>query len=164
MRMFKKEGGSTRPRQQMDSFIEAINWSGLRDIGFIGPKFTWLYESKDGLQIRERLDRSLATVEWVTLFPMAHLYHLTSAALDQSPLALHFCWKDMGRRRKRLFRFELMWLKDSNSEEVVLEAWREGLIVSTDFPLNMCLESCKLRLDAWNKSEFSHVGRKIANL
>jgi len=164
MGMSEKEGGSTRPRQQMESFVDTINWCGLRDIGFIGPKFTWLYKSRDGLQIRERLDRALATVEWVNLFPMARLYHLTSAASDHSPLALHFVQRIRERRRKRLFRFESMWLKDPKCEEVVLEAWEEGLAVSSGFPLTSYLERCKLRLEAWNKGEFGHVGRKIAEL
>ena len=33
--MSEKEGGSTRPRQQMESFVDTINWCGLRDIGFL---------------------------------------------------------------------------------------------------------------------------------
>ena len=40
----------------MDNFVEAINFCGLRDIGFVGPKFTWIYQRVDGIQIRERLD------------------------------------------------------------------------------------------------------------
>ena len=162
--MSEKEGGSIRPRQQMETFVETINWCGLRDIGFIGSKFTWLYETRDGLQILERLDRALATVEWVNFFLMARLYHLTSATSDHSPLALHFVQRIRERRRKHLFRFELMWLKDPKCEEVVFEAWEEGLSVSIGFPLTLCLERCKLRLEAWNKGEFGHVGRKIAEL
>ena len=33
----------------MDNFVETINWCSLRDIGFVGPKFTWLYQTSDGL-------------------------------------------------------------------------------------------------------------------
>ena len=123
-----------------------------------------MYETRDGLQILERLDRALATVEWVNFFLMARLYHLTSAASDHSPLALHFLQRIRERRRKHLFRFESMWLKDPKCEEVVLEAWEEGLVVSTGFPLTLCLERCKLHLEAWNKGEFGQVGRKIAEL
>lgn len=87
--MLEKEGGSSRPRQQLMNFVEAINWCGLRDIGFVGPSFTWIYETKDGRQIRERLDRSLASADWVNLFPMAKLHHLTSSVSNHSPLLLH---------------------------------------------------------------------------
>ena len=63
MRMSEKEGGSSRPRQQMQQFVEAIDACGLKDIGFVGPRFTWLYQRSDGVQIRERLDRALATAD-----------------------------------------------------------------------------------------------------
>lgn len=39
----EKEGGSSRPRQQMGNFVDIINGCGLQDVGFVGPKFTWLY-------------------------------------------------------------------------------------------------------------------------
>uniref|UniRef100_A0A7N2LMG5 Reverse transcriptase n=1 Tax=Quercus lobata TaxID=97700 RepID=A0A7N2LMG5_QUELO len=164
MRMSKKERGSSRPQQQMLQFVEAIDAYGLKDIGFVGPRFTWLYQRSDGVQIRERLDRALATADWVSLFPMAKLHHLTSTALDHSPLLLHFNRKKMKKRGKKLFRFESMWLKEPWCEEVVLEAWEEGLATHSEFPLNACLEKCRLKLDAWNKIEFGHVGRKINEL
>ena len=45
----EKEGDSDRLRQQMKNFIEAINFYGLWDLGFIGPKFTWIYQRADGM-------------------------------------------------------------------------------------------------------------------
>ena len=162
--MFEKEGGSIRPRQQMANFVEAVNWCGLRDIGFIGPKFTWLYERSDGSQIREHLDRALATTDWVNLFPMAHLHHLTSPASDHSPLVLHFVRKTNAKKAKKPFRFESTWLKDLQCEEVVMDAWSEGLASPTNFLLVACLNVCGSRLDAWNKVEFMHVGRTIVGL
>ena len=38
--MSEKEGGSTRPRQQMMNFVNKINYCGLRDIGYVGLKYT----------------------------------------------------------------------------------------------------------------------------
>ena len=39
----EKEGGSSRPWQQMMKFVETIDHCRVKDIGFIGPRFTWLY-------------------------------------------------------------------------------------------------------------------------
>lgn len=36
----EKEGGSLRPRKQMELFVNTINTCGLCDMGFIGPKYT----------------------------------------------------------------------------------------------------------------------------
>ena len=86
--MAEKEGGSNRTRQQMKYFVDTINCCGLKEVRFMGPLFTWLYLKEDGSQIRERLDRVLAMVEWFHLFPMAKLVHLSSSASDYSPLIL----------------------------------------------------------------------------
>lgn len=37
----------------MANFVDTINCCGLRDIGFVGLRFTWLYVRQDGDQIRE---------------------------------------------------------------------------------------------------------------
>ncbi|KAK9990736.1 hypothetical protein SO802_025721 [Lithocarpus litseifolius] len=161
--MSEKEGGSARPRQQMSNFVNTINYCGLRDIGFVGPKYTWWYVRRDGEQIRERLDKALATTKWLNLFPEAKLHHLTSSASDHSLLLLKLVQRSR-RRPKKLFRFESIWLKDPRCEEVVMEAWNDGLADQIDFPLVSCSERCRLKLEAWNKIEFGHVGNKISEL
>ena len=70
-----------------------------------------------------------------------------------------------------LFRFEAMWLQDPQCDEVVQEAWQEGLyrpggcqfLNFLDSCLN-CLNSYQYRLVSWNKMEFGHVGHKTASL
>nr|XP_023927289.1 uncharacterized protein LOC112038687 [Quercus suber] len=115
----EKEGGSDRPRQQMKNFIDTIDFCGFRDLGFNGPKFMWIYHRADGMQIRERLDRALATPEWMNLFPEAKLFHLSSSASDHSPLALRMVQKRRKKKTRKTFRFKSMWLKDQRCEEVV---------------------------------------------
>jgi len=138
----EKEGGSERLRQQMKNFNETINYCGLRDLGFIGPKFTWIYQRADGTQIRERLDRAMATPEWMSLFPEAKLYHLSSSVSDHSPLVLRMIRNKRGNKRARkMFRFESMWLRDQRCEEVVQAAWEEGKVTSTRSTLGNCLEN-----------------------
>ena len=108
MGLFEKEGGASRPASQMDRFKEVIDVCGLKDIGFIGPRFTWLYQNFDGSQIRERLDLALATCDWMGMFPTAKLYHLSSLVSDHCPLALHFVRRQKKRRYHRPFKFESM--------------------------------------------------------
>ena len=86
----EKEGGASRPTSQMERFKEVIDVCRLKDLGFIGPQFTWLYKKFDGSQICERLDQALATCDWMGKFPAAKLYHLSSSVSDHYPLALHF--------------------------------------------------------------------------
>ena len=74
----------------MARFNESINFYGLKEVGFVGPIFTWLYQRRDGMQIRERLDRALASLDWHSLFPSAKVFHNTSSVSDHNPLVLHF--------------------------------------------------------------------------
>ena len=39
-RMSEMEGGSTQPLQKMMNFVNTINCCGLRDIGYVGLKYT----------------------------------------------------------------------------------------------------------------------------
>lgn len=99
----------------------------------------------------------------MSLFHAAKLHHLTSSASNHSPLLLSLARKNKTQPRK-LFRFESMWLKDPRCKEVVLEAWNNGLATQTSFPFTSCLEKCRMSLEAWNKTEFEHVGKKIVEL
>ena len=72
--------------------------------------------------------------------------------------------KPRKKKLKKIFRFEFMWFKDQRYEEVVKETWEEGLVTTFECVLNCCLDKCRSKLDAWNKTEFGHVGRKISSL
>ena len=115
----EKEGGSSCQRRQMKLFTETLNWCGLRDMGFVGPRFTWLYQTADGGQIRERLDRVVASSAWAERFREARVHHFSNSASDHSVLALHFFLKQRKRFKWKLFRFESMWLSDPRCEDVV---------------------------------------------
>ena len=160
----EKEGGALRPVQQMAQFNASINYCGLMEVGFVGSKFTWLYQRRDSTQIRERLDRALASTDWHSLFPTTKLHHKSSSASDHNPLLLHLFSKKNHQKYKKIFRFESMWLKDERCEKVVIEAWEEGMCMASDFPILACMESCRNKLEVWNANEYGHVGKKIACL
>ena len=67
--------------------MDTINWCNLKDMGFVGPNFTWLYQTTDGVQIQERLDRVyLQLGGWnSSLLPNSSTSLLT---LDNSPFIL----------------------------------------------------------------------------
>ena len=49
------------------------------------------------------------------------------------------------------------------------EAWNAGLVATSSHPFLSCLNSCKTRLQAWNRDRdvfgaFRHVGQEIALL
>lgn len=58
----------------------------------------------------------------------------------------------------KLFLFEAMWLWDPRCPKVVNEAWEHDLSLSTGYPIENYLQSCKETLTRWNKVDFGHVG------
>ena len=47
----------------MQKFVDTINCCGLRDLGFIGPKFTWLYQREMGFKFERGLTEGL--LQWI---------------------------------------------------------------------------------------------------
>lgn len=125
----------------MTRFNNSINYYGFKEVGFVGPRFTWLYQKRDGTQIRERLDRAFAMQDWFFMFPTTKLFNKSSSPSDYSPLLLNFLHKPKRKKSKKLFCFKAMWLKDRRCDKVVSDVWSEGLISEVPFPIVSCLES-----------------------
>lgn len=60
----------------------------LLDIGYKGRFWTFEKKFSGGSFTRCRLDRALVSAEWLALFPLASLTHLTAAASDYAPILL----------------------------------------------------------------------------
>ena len=116
--------------------------------------------------MRIRLDRTLANHAWKSKFVGVEVHHVPMSTLDHSLLALRLPKEEEDRncRGQRLFKFEAMWLRDPQCDEVVQEAWYEGVCKPGGYPFTNCINNCRSRLQVWNKMEFGHVGRKIAGL
>jgi hypothetical protein len=50
-------------------FRNFIDHLGLVDLGFVGKSFTWCNNSQGIATIKERLDRGLASLDWIHLYP-----------------------------------------------------------------------------------------------
>ena len=161
----EKAGGGERPEWQMRAFCSAINKSKLRDLGFVGPEFTWSRRLGARGWIRERLDRALVSTNWTSLFPHVRIYNVATHLSDHNMLILKAIPpRSRNKRRKRLFRFEAMWIKEDECDEVVKNAWERGRILESQNQFRRCLLECRSSLQSWNSTKFGHVGRNIASL
>lgn len=163
-RATEKERGNMRPLRQMNRFRHVINHSGFYDLGFYCSPFTWFKNQSTKGWLKIRLDRALATNSWRQKYQDASVHHISSTAFDHSILSLRLTKAAQGhqRKKKKLFRFEAMWLTDPRCDEVVIDSWNEGLYKSGGSQFTNCMVNCKEKLSVWNKEKFSHVGRKIA--
>ena len=109
---------------QMEDFRVALENCELKDLGFIGHKFTWTNRRPGSAHTKQRLDRVTTNRGWTKKFPASLVSHLFSHASDHIPVLL----TTMNNRRLRGrgangFKFEEYWLLWDDCEEAVLEAW-----------------------------------------
>ena len=121
--------------------------------------FTWSRRLVARGWVKERLDRALVSTNWSIMFPNVSLHHIATSTSDHCMLVLKAHRDRQWRtRRKKLFRFESMWLRDEGCEEVVSEAWDMALNMGGQHLFSQCLEECRQSLTAWNRNTFGHVG------
>ena len=65
MSVEEKLGRVQRSQKQMDDFREVIHHCRFKDLRFVGPEFTWCNMQEDESRMYLRLDRALATPDWV---------------------------------------------------------------------------------------------------
>lgn len=117
----EKKGGPLRSQREMNEFREALDDCNLQDLGYTGDAFTWWNMQADPMAVFERLDRGVATLEWVTLLPHVSVSHLPRDRSDHKPLRISDLPLGGGRKK---FRFEDMWLSSPGCEQVIKDAWQ----------------------------------------
>lgn len=119
-----EKGGAIQSQRKMNEFREALNDCELQDIGYTGDVFTWWNKQAAHNSVFERLDKRVASLEWVVLLPHVSVKHLPRDKSDHKTLKIIDIL--VGGRGRKKFKFEDMWLSLSRCENVVREAWMSG--------------------------------------
>ncbi|CAM8951481.1 unnamed protein product [Rhodiola kirilowii] len=126
--LFSWETDSKRERQmwQMNNFKDCLADCGLSDLGFEGEMFTYSNRRLGEEEVRVRLDRVVVNQAWRTAFPQATVRHAFANSSDHLPIVLSTLNKERGSKR-RIVRFEPMWLRHKGFKHVVRKYWNELL-------------------------------------
>ncbi|XP_075654852.1 uncharacterized protein LOC142625021 [Castanea sativa] len=149
--MNEKAGGVLRSQCQMDSFRQVVNLCGYKDLGYCGPDFTWCNMKEGCDRILLRLDRALATSNWLGHFKEVKVYHLVDTTSDHCIL-LTTNSSSPDCKRKRRFHFEAMWVKRKDCREIIQEAWNSGTFAATPEGVASNLQRCEVALTNWNQN------------
>ena len=122
------DGVQERSHAQIAGFREMVDVCGLYDLGFEGRNWTFEKKVAEGSYSLVRLDRALATADWCTRFSMARVTHLTAAASDHDPIMLR--WQQVsgrkGRKKKKMFRYEMMWEDHDQFFHMLAKTWLDA--------------------------------------
>ena len=165
----EKQGWLDRLERQMQGFWDALDFCGLKDLGFNGFPFTWSNRQPRDQNVWIQLDREVATMDWIFKFPTSRIHHLDAFHSNHKPFLLCLdselnCFYCKGCP----FRFETMWLKDISCEGVVKDSWGDDSMGGSVWSFNRKIFACQDNLREWNRKSFGHVRnllqRKLAYL
>uniref|UniRef100_A0A2N9F767 RNase H type-1 domain-containing protein n=1 Tax=Fagus sylvatica TaxID=28930 RepID=A0A2N9F767_FAGSY len=142
----------------MQNFRDVIDECGFMDLGFTGPRFTWTNNRPNDMAW-ERLDRAMATTEWIMLFPSVCVHHLDGKFSDHKPLWIGT--DPIPQHIPRLFRFEEMWTSEQGCEETIAATWRTSKKGVPMFQVWDKIHACRRGLCAWSKHSFGSIKMQI---
>ncbi|KAJ4824389.1 hypothetical protein Tsubulata_026333 [Turnera subulata] len=148
---------SSKPRRTPSSssrdFHDCLLNSGLLDLGFSGPTFTW----KRG-NLKKRLDRALGNSAWTASFPQAEIYHLSFLNSDHRPLLIIPAEGANASTRPRRLLFQAAWTRHKDFERFVAQNWDKSASWST------ALTKFTDSLQHWQKSIYGNTASRKRKL
>ncbi|RYR36723.1 hypothetical protein Ahy_A09g041676 [Arachis hypogaea] len=120
---------------------EVLQINQLLDLEFVGHYFTWTNNQPGDMNIQERLDRAVATIDWKEDFLETIVRHLQRYRSDHCPLLIDVTGQENKRMRKRpnIFKFEKMWLQNQECKETITNK------KTTTIGKNQRMENMRLR-------------------
>ena len=159
VRIEEKQGKHFRSDRQMQLFQDVLDGCGFVDLGFIGPPFTWT-NNRMGDMTWERLDRVVATPEWLTRFPLARVHHLDCRWSDHKPIWVGM--EPMLIPSRKLFRFEEVWTTNISCEKTIEAAWRESKPGVPMYTAWEKIHACRRDLRKWSRNNFGNIQNQIS--
>ncbi|VFQ60129.1 unnamed protein product [Cuscuta campestris] len=152
----EKKGGNPRPPSFIDGFNDALSFCGLVDMGMQGHPFTWEWKKYSPEWVEERLDRAVASNDWLDIFPNCVVHNIATLRSDHSAILLCLSGQTQSRG-PRCFKFENCWLKEDGFRTVFTSAWdRHG-----SMPFLKRLNYCGKELQSWGRDHFNRKTLEI---
>uniref|UniRef100_A0A2N9FKU0 Uncharacterized protein n=1 Tax=Fagus sylvatica TaxID=28930 RepID=A0A2N9FKU0_FAGSY len=106
-----------------------------------------------------RLDKFMATNEWVVRFHTVVVHHLDSSVSDHKPIWLNTYPIPGQQQRRRPFRFEDMWRDDPTCEPTITTAWIPRTQGSPMVQVQERISWCSAKLKKW--VQFGNVTQQL---
>lgn len=115
-----KVGGRPSACLSSDPFRLFMNNYGIIYLGFSSNPFTWSNNRNDVHLIKERLDGGLASTQWIHLFPLFSVHHLSAITSNHNPLFLDIVTPS--NNQPQPFKFEEFLTRDLSCKNIISAA------------------------------------------
>lgn len=140
----EKVGGPLRWEGSFLSFRNFVSLNGLWDLQFSGNSLSWRGTRYTHF-IQSRLDRAMANIEWMEMFPAARSEYLRFEGSDHRPMLTHF--DQHLKKKKGLFRYDRRLSEKPEVRTLVETTWNSS---STDSVLTK-ISQIRRNLIEWAK-------------
>ena len=155
----EKLGGRPIASSSNCPFRNFIDQLGLVNLEFVGNPFTWCNNKQGFATIKDRLDRGLASLDWVYLHPKFSLTHLIASISEHNPIYLNT--NTTSSFLPKPFKFEEFWTLDPTCGLVIPTAWKHFVFGSPASCLVKKLNQTKAALKTWNHLHFGNIQSQI---
>lgn len=138
-----------------------IDKCGFLDLDYEASPYTWQKHFSNGHSLWERLDRGLATNDWLMKFPKMRIIHLSSDSSNHCPLWIVPDGLDVATTTKP-FRFEEMWLSDPSSSNVVEVVGSSNTITDPSTKIMRKIKKCGTELKRWSRDHIGNMRKELA--
>ncbi|XP_074352023.1 uncharacterized protein LOC141691183 [Apium graveolens] len=139
-----KRGGQPYPMWLIQGFQEVLDECYLNDLGLIGYPYTWErgHGTENWLEIK--LDRALASKEFLNIFVEVKLTNMEISTSDHCPIFLD-PFNMVYSAGNKAFRFENGWLREPMCRHIVEEVWFRFQDRSLQDKTSECAKVLKVR-------------------
>lgn len=138
------------------AFINNLN---LREVRSFGVFYTWTNNRSDEEVTFEKLDRAMANHDWAKFFPKSAVSVLPIQRSDHSPMVIDTHWEDSPRHRPK--RFEEVWLRNGDVQQIISRVWSMSFSGSQSFQLIQRQNVLMRHLRNWGTLSYKALRVKI---
>ena len=103
----------------------------------------------------ERLDRAVATIDWLEKFPNTKVVHLECGSSDHKPIVIFPT--GIPKKNQRPWRFEHMWLEEGGCHASVEAVWNQNVLGDPMKKVEIKIDKCQINLKWWSRMDFGNV-------
>ncbi|KAI3882914.1 hypothetical protein MKX03_008395 [Papaver bracteatum] len=141
---------------------DTIQKYGLQDVPFTGHPFTWSNKRSTTHLVQTRLDRALATTQWLSFFPDAFVQHLIPLGSNHAPILLTTAPSTI--KPHKPFRLYETWTKHATFKHLIQREWSKEQVGSMAMKFTKKLQQVRRGISKWRKQYFGDIDEHIKSL